>query len=483
MTAARPVPPSASLPPDDAPSAGVRFDDALRARCGERRVPALSAAVGRAGAVAWTGTAGWAPSGPGTAFRIGSITKPMTAVAVLRLAVAGRLGLNDPVGRYLADAPAPDATVAQLLTHTAGLAAEPPGPWWERHGAGSWAELVASGVERLWEPGERHHYSNVGYAVLGRLVEEAHGRSWDAVLRDEVWAPLGMTGTGRTPPGEAAVGYAVHPDADTVLVEPVAAYGAMGPAGEVWSTPADLVRFGSWLVGAGDDGGAGDDVLPLACRRRMATPRAVVDDDVPFTAAWGLGVSVHHGPGEGGRNARRTVGHGGSVPGFTATLRADPATGDVVAVCGSSTAGFGDASFLLDLLGVPGPAPEPAVAGGAGGTDPDALALAGTWYWGPMPYTVSVRADGCLDLGSPDGRSTVFDRTPEGWVGVAGGYWRGERLRPVATGTPAEALDVGTFHLTRAPYDPATAVPGGVDPAGWRAVPVSPSAAERDAGS
>ncbi|MEU2201043.1 serine hydrolase domain-containing protein [Isoptericola sp. NPDC019482] len=465
MTAARPDP-SPTTMPDEA----ARFDGALRARCRERRVPALSAAVGRAGEVVWTGSAGWAPAHSGTAFRIGSITKPMTAVAVLRLADAGRLGLNDPVGRHLADAPAPDATVAQLLTHTAGLPAEPPGPWWERHGAGTWDALVASGVVPLWEPGERHHYSNVGYAVLGRLLEEAHGRSWDAVLRDEVWTPLGMTGTGRTPSGDAAVGYAVHPHDGTVLVEPVAAYGAMGPAGEVWSTPSDLVRFGSWLVGAA--GGAGDDVLPLAWRRRMTTPRAVVDDGVPFTAAWGLGVSVHHGPGEGGRAARRTVGHGGSVPGFTATLRADAATGDVVAVCGSSTAGFGDASFLIDLLGAQGPAPAAAAS-----VDPDAAALAGTWYWGPMPYTLSPRADGRVDLSAPDGRGTVFARSSDGgWIGVEGGYWRGERLRLLEAGA-AQALDVGTFHFTRTPYDPATAVPGGVDPAGWRAVP-APRAAD-----
>ena len=457
MTAPAPLPTDAArLDPD-------LFDDALRRRRRETRVPALSAAVGRGGEVAWAGTAGWAPADAGTAFRIGSISKPMTAVAVLRLAAAGRVALNDPVGRHLPDAPAPDATVAQLLTHTAGLPAEPPGPWWERHGAGPWDELVASGVEPLWEPGERFHYSNVGYAVLGRLLTEAHGRPWDEVLHDEVWAPLGMTRTGRTATGDAAVGYAVHPHADAVLVEPVAAYGAMGPAGEVWSTPSDLVRFGSWLVGADD---TGDDVLPRPWRRRMTTPRAVVaDDGLPFTAAWGLGVSVHHaGDGAG----RRTVGHGGSVPGFTATLRADPATGDVVAVCGSSTAGFGDAAFLLDLLDRP-------TAGGTGDpgvADPDVLALTGTWYWGPIPHTLARRADGCLELSSAGGRGTVFGPAADGgWVGVEGGYWLGERLRVVAAGTPAEALDVGTFHLTRAPYAPATAVPGGLDPRGWRAAP------------
>ncbi|SKC35151.1 serine hydrolase domain-containing protein [Krasilnikoviella flava] len=454
MADAHPAP----FPPDTT----SRLGDALRARCRDRRVPALSAAVGRAGEVAWAGTAGWSPADAGTVFRIGSITKPMTAVAVLRLVAAGRVGLNDPVGRHLPDAPAPDATLAHLLTHTAGLPAEPPGPWWERHGAGSWDELVASGVTPVGQPGERHHYSNVGYAVLGRLLEEAHGRSWDAVLHDEVWAPLGMSATGRTPRGGAAAGYAVHPHADAVLAEPVAAYGAMGPAGEVWSTPSDLVRFGSWLVGATD---GGDDVLPLGWRRRMAAPRAVVDDGEPFAAAWGLGVSVHHAAATGGSSARRTVGHGGSVPGFTATLRADPATGEVVAVCGSSTAGFGDAAFLLDLLDEPGRG-----SGAAGGVDAEVFALTGTWYWGPTPYTLELRADGRLDLSAEGGRGTVFGRSADGgWIGVQGGYWWGERLRPVTTGTPAQALDVGTFHLTRVPYDPATPVPGGVDPAGWSA--------------
>lgn len=478
MTAAEPAPPSTPQPTVLLPTeTAARLDEALRDRSRAQRVPALSAAVGRDGEVAWSGTAGWAPAGPGTAFRIGSITKPMTAVAVLRLAAAGRVGLQDPVGRHVPGAPAPDATLAHLLTHTAGLPAEPPGPWWERHGAGTWEELVASGVEPLGEPGERFHYSNVGYAVLGRLLEEAHGRPWDAVLRAEVWEPLGMTGTGREPAGDAATGYAVHPHADAVLPEPVAAYGAMGPAGEVWSTPADLVRFGSWLVGAGRT--AGDDaVLPLAWRRRMTTPRAVVDDGAPFSAAWGLGVSVHHTTPAGDARDRRTVGHGGSVPGFTATLRADPATGDVVAVCGSSTAGFGDAADLLDLLDLldagregPGDRADDLVP-----ADPDALALTGTWYWGPMAHSVTLRPDGLLALGSPGGRGTVFARSDDGgWVGVDGGYWRGERLRRVAPGTPAEALDVGTFHFTRRPYDAATDVPGGVDPSGWRAVPVPPA--------
>ncbi|MFE7505093.1 serine hydrolase domain-containing protein [Promicromonospora sp. NPDC057488] len=459
-----------------------------------RRVPALSAAVGRGGEVVWARvaaapwtagtTAGGAPAdgspagGPTAehAFRIGSITKPMIAVAVLRLVSEGLVALADPIGRHLPDAPAPDATIRHLLTHTSGLQAEFPGPWWERHGGPTWDELAASGVEQLWDPGEQYHYSNPGFAVLGRLVEVVRGGSWDKVLRAELWEPLGMTATGRAPVGPHVDGYAVHPDDDLVHHEPVPDYRAAGPAGEVWSTPSDLVRFGMWLVGREADRDAGEVVLPLELRRQLAVPRVVVDDAGPAGGPWatahGLGVRVRQD------GAVRTVGHGGSVPGFTADLRADVTTGDVVAVCGSSTAGFGDGTVLLAAFqghGVPaaGSAPDEPRPTPQPGSD----GLAGTWYWGPVPFDVRVDAAGRVDLRSRNsgGRGTLFD-VVRGEVdgehrgelrGVDGGYWLGERLRVVEAGGAPVALDVGTFHLTRAPYDPGTAVPGGVDGAGW----------------
>lgn len=442
------------------------------------RVPALSAAAGRGGQVVWADVAHapWAGSPtPEHAFRIGSVTKPMVAVAVLRLVAAGEVALADPIGRHLPDAPAPDATVRQLLTHTSGLQSEFPGPWWERHGGPTWDELVRSGVERLWDPGERYHYSNPGFAVLGRLVEVVRGGTWDAVLRDELWGPLGMTATGRVPVGPHVTGYAVHPHADLLHHEPVAEYHAAGPAGEVWSTPSDLVRFGLWLVGGEPDPDAGEAVLPLALRRQMAVPRVVVDDAGPDGGPWptshGLGVRVRQD------GTVRTVGHGGSVPGFTADLRADVVTGDVVALCGSSTHGTGGGAGLLAALrGAVAAAPLPlpsrahdgagAGAGLARGSEPGLIT--GTWYWGPIPHVVSIDVAGRVDLRSPDGgRGTVFDVVGGELRGVEGGYWLGERFEVREAGEGAVTLDVGTFHFTRAPYDPATAVPGGVDPRGW----------------
>ncbi|QAY64657.1 class A beta-lactamase-related serine hydrolase [Xylanimonas allomyrinae] len=456
------------------------------------RLPAASAAVARAGAVVWADAAGVVgPTGdaavPEHAFRVGSITKTMVAVCVLRLAESGALALEDAVGRHVPDAPAPDASLAHVLSHTAGLPAEPEGPWWERAGGRPWSAVARH--EAITAPGERFHYSNLGYAVLGRLLESVHARPWDDVLRTEVWEPLGMTSTGRRPAGPHVTGYAVHPHADLVHAEPVPDYDAMGAAGEVWSTPTDLARFGSWLVAAGPDGAwsAPDgDVLPVAARRRMCAPRALRDEPgVAWTAAYGLGVMVwdsEHGAGdavgaarvsasddEGDVRRRRTAGHGGSVPGFQAGLRADVVSGDVVAMCASSTAGVYDPVALLDVLdaGAPWVRPVP-----RDGVDAVALDLTGTWYWGPAPYTLRVRRGGLLELTARGGRGTVFAPAGAGaWVGVEGGYWLGEVLRPVAREGHTVALDVGTFCFTRSPYAPEAPLPGGADPRGWHPLP------------
>ncbi|MGI5187913.1 serine hydrolase domain-containing protein [Promicromonospora sp. CA-289599] len=468
------------------------------------RVPAVSAAAGRAGEVVWTGVASALQAGgptPEHAFRIGSITKPMVAVAVLRLVEEGKFALHDPIGAHLPEAPAADATIAELLSHTSGLPAEPAGDWWERAGGSTWEQIVASGLPRLVAPGTRYHYSNVGFAVLGRLVEVARGRAWDAVLRDELWTPLGMTATGRVPTGPHVPGYAVHPHAELVHDEPVADYLAMGPAGELWSTPSDLVRFGMWLACHDTFGEAGDAVLPAAARRLMTAPRMVVDEPgAAWTGAYGLGVQVRKDlidvPGlvpEQDTVPVRTVGHSGSVPGFTADLRVDVETGDAVAVIGSSTGGFGDGTGLLAALrgarpvvGLPAVVrgPESDSAGlsaglrtpGAAGTGGDAAAgvpeLTGTWYWGPVQFTLRAAAGRLALVGAPGVRGTEFapGGAPGTWVGVSAGYWQGETLRPVERDGRLVALDVGTFCLTRSPYAPEVEIPGGHDDVGWHAL-------------
>ncbi|WP_449066629.1 serine hydrolase domain-containing protein, partial [Planomonospora algeriensis] len=200
----------------------------IAAEQSESRLPSLAAAVVRDGEIAWFGARGrvdgyGADGGDGaqqpaaptvhTQYRIGSITKSMVAVVVMRLRDEGRLDLLDPIGKHVPGTPADEVTVAQLLSHTSGLTAEPPGQWWERTPGMPFAELLALlGPEAArHRPGRRYHYSNLGFGLLGELVARHRGTDWAAAVREEVLRPLGMRDTTTRPRAPHARGYAVHP--------------------------------------------------------------------------------------------------------------------------------------------------------------------------------------------------------------------------------------------------------------------------------
>src|SRR5690349_1815192 len=138
----------------------------------EGRTPSLVAAVRRQGQTVWDGSRscveGHAPDSD-TQFRIGSLTKTFTAVLVLRLRDEGLLDLSDPLEKHLPGTGAGEATIAELLAHTGGLAAESPGPWWERTPGSLRPELAdVLGEQPFLHPvGRLHHYSNPGYTLLG----------------------------------------------------------------------------------------------------------------------------------------------------------------------------------------------------------------------------------------------------------------------------------------------------------------------------
>src|SRR5690606_23068785 len=152
------------------------------------RAPSVVAAVVRGGRTVWTGARAWsgeAVPDADTQYRIGSITKTFTAVLVLRLRDEGVLDLGDPLEKHLPGTGVGEATIAQLLAHAGGLAAETPGPWWERTPGSLRPELAdVLGERPLVHPvGRRFHYSNPGYALLGALIEKVRGASWEDVLR------------------------------------------------------------------------------------------------------------------------------------------------------------------------------------------------------------------------------------------------------------------------------------------------------------
>src|SRR5215204_4287520 len=251
------------------------------------RAPSLVAGVVRDGGLAWSAGRGYvADPHTDVQYRIGSISKTVTAVAVMRLRDEGRLGLDDPLEQHLHGTPFGTRSVGQLLSHLAGASAESPGGWWERTPGGSLDDLGLSADDVVLGESRRFHYSNLGFG------------------------PLGMSRTTPRPVAPAAQGHAVHPWADVVLPEPEHHAGAMAAAGQLWATLADLGRFAGFLLG--DTAG----VLDPATLEEMTVP-AGVDPSAPGWSAYGLGLQVIRVEG------RTLVGHGGSMPGFLAGVFVD----------------------------------------------------------------------------------------------------------------------------------------------------------------
>ncbi|WP_326580879.1 beta-lactamase family protein [Streptomyces sp. NBC_00481] len=433
------------------------------------RAPSLVAAVVRGGETVWNGARtsveGHAPDA-NVQYRIGSITKTFTAVLVLRLRDEGVLDLGDPLEKHLPGTGAGEATIAELLAHTGGLAAESPSPWWERTPGSLRPELAdVLGEQPHRHPvGRRFHYSNPGFTLLGALVEQLRGAPWEDVLRREVLEPLGLRRTTWHPEAPHAGGWAVHPWADVMLPEQVEDLGRMGPAGQLWSTTGDLARF-AVLLAKGDDR-----VLSAESVAEMRTPAAPGEAaDVSAGSAYGLGMQLQH------RDGRFLVGHGGSVPGFLAQLLISVEDDVAAVVLTNCTSGPVVSEVAADLVRIVAEAepriPEPWRP--LPEVDRSVLELAGPWYWGTYSFVLRLVADGGLSLDplSATLRGARFRRNGDGsWTGLSG-YFAGELLRAVRRpdGTVSH-LDLGSFVFTRQPYDEGAPVPGGVDPEGWRGI-------------
>ena len=372
-----------------------------------------------------------------TAYRIGSITKTLTAVLVLQLRDAGRLSLDDPVARHLPEAGYAHLTLADLLGHTGGMRSEPAGSWWERSTGGDFAALAAANtasvVGTVAAPGEWFHYSNLGYGLLGEVVARACGATWWDAVQERLLAPLAMTRTTWGPVEPHAQGHSVEHFTGVLVEEPHTDTGAMAPAGQLWSTVGDLARWAALLAGRRPD------VIASATLSEMATPGP--------DPLYGLGLRLLDLDGRG------LVGHTGSMPGFVASLFVDPASGDGTVLLADATTG-------LDADGVPR-----ALLSGEGPVDvepwvptvsvPVAVQpLLGLWFWGHTATEwrwqherLEVRV---LQTGVT---AYAFEVREGGIVGVSG-YHRGETLHVHAT-----HLECATFVWTRVPYDPRAPVP------------------------
>jgi CubicO group peptidase (beta-lactamase class C family) len=398
-----------------------------------------------------------------TQYRIGSLTKTFVAVLVMRLRDEGRLDLAHPLGEYLDAGPAEGATIAQLLSHTAGLASETHGPWWERTPGDLRPKLadVLGPEPARHPPGRLFHYSNPGYALLGALVGQLREQPWTEALRQEILEPLGMVRTTLAPQSPHARGFAVHPWADVMQLEPADATGLMAPAGELWSTAEDLSRFAVFLLD-GDDR-----VLPASTIAEMRVPASPPGDDA-WSSGYGLGLQLFR------RDGFMLYGHSGSMPGFVSTLCVSSDHGIGGIALANATTGPDIGAIALDLIKIVAENEPslPARWAPLPDFDHDLLALTGLWYWGPRPYALRLQADRALELSpvAASGRGSRFRAEPDGtWTGLDG-YYAGEILQVMRGADGAvDHLDLGTFVFTREPYEQDAPLSARPDPQGWRA--------------
>lgn len=418
----------------------------------EGRLPSAVAGVVRDGRLVWCDGFGEVPGDPvDTQYRIGSITKTMTAVLVLQLADEGLLDLDVPVSGVLGDVGYADRTARELLAHSGGLQAEPAGEWWERSEGSGFGELVAAndGTGAVFPVGHRFHYSNLAFALLGEVVAVLRGESWWDVLTRRLLGPLGMEHTSYHPTGTHAQGFSVHPYARTLHAEPHTDTGAMAPAGQVWSTVGDLATYAAFLID-------GDPLVVSAERLAEAFAPWSGDPDSGLDYAHGLGFQLV--PGGSGT----LVGHSGSMPGFLATCFVDRVRRVGAVALSNATSGLDTrhaARRLLETLETCEPTMPPAWQPNP--EVPTAFAeLLGVWHWGATMHVFELEGqalvvrkgtDEVFRFGLADGRI----------VGLSG-YQAGEELR-VARNPDGSVnhLDLATFVFTRLPYDPAAPIPGG----------------------
>jgi CubicO group peptidase (beta-lactamase class C family) len=303
------------------------------------------------GALAWTRSWGYAntesqqPVGDGTYYRIGSITKQFTALALLQLAERGRLRLSDPLVKHVPEfsqvkSPYPDApaiTLLQLATMTSGLAREPSGAF--DHSAGSsaqWEQIVLRLLPRVTyahEPGTKYLYCNIGYALLGVALGRAAGQPFTTYVHQQIVAPLGMTETGWEPTAamrpRLARGYDVDRSGKIDFGGPDKEWEGRGyrvPNGALITTMKDLSKFVAWELGSGPD-------TLLKRETQQDNYSRVMTAAGDMRGGYGIGFQVQR------QGALVAYGHGGTTNGFLSQALFDRESKTGVIVFRSVTGG------------------------------------------------------------------------------------------------------------------------------------------------
>jgi CubicO group peptidase (beta-lactamase class C family) len=433
----------------------ARLERIVRQAQREKRAPSISAAVIRDTELIWETAVGVADveadleATPDTQYRIGSITKTFTAAAIMQLRDAGKLELEDTLDRHV-EGVAHTPSIRRLLSHASGLQRETQDDSWLSLRFAPPDELLETleQAELVLPSGARFHYSNLAFALLGIVVERVSGMPYQDYVRERLFEPVGLTRVSFEPKSPAAKGYLAQPYADGVWATVGVETGAWASAGQLWGTAADICRWGAFLADPDES------VLKQSSAEEMRTVQAISDHE-RWLSGYGLGLGLYR-DGE-----RILAGHGGSMPGFIATLGFSAKEKVVVtALTNESEADISELGVALlgttveewpvapDTWRIGEPPPD------------DVVPLLGIWFMEAARVVFRWR-EGKLEArfdGMPDWQpSSVYEReTDDRWRTVSGPE-HGEALRVV------RAEDGSVGRLVWAGY-PVTREPGP-----WRA--------------
>jgi CubicO group peptidase (beta-lactamase class C family) len=245
------------------------------------------------------------PNTPTTKFRLGSITKQFTAASILLLEERGKLKVEDPVKKYMPDAPATwdKITIFNLLTHTSGIPNFTSFPDYRD------TEAVATTPEKLvarfrdkpldFEPGTKWSYSNSGYVLLGYLLEKISGQTYSNFVQQNIFAPLGMKDSGYDSNfaviERRAAGYSrfMNSSVNAGFIHMSIPFSA----GALYSTTEDLLRWEQGLFGG-----------------KLLKPESLAKMTTPFKEDYAFGLVVTS------KDGHKRIVHGGGIEGFNTSL-------------------------------------------------------------------------------------------------------------------------------------------------------------------
>ena len=381
-----------------APRWAPPLDSVLTAALTRTATPGVQVAVVLDGRLVYERAMGLAdaesqrPATTRTLFRIGSVTKMLTAATLLELAAAGKLDPQTPIGRYvpeLATRRVGTVTTHQLLTHTAGWLDN--AVTYGRMGEGALGEVFREVTDTLFftDPGQVISYSNPGFSMAGYVAERAGEARFATLAERLVLRPVGMTRSTFRPlevmTTDFAQGHMGSPGSAPAMVRPYTENTAQWAAGFLFSTAGELARFTMALMQDGELDGKR--VLAPTTVQRLTTGYQPIPGD--STARYGYGLVI------GRKDGARVWEHGGAINGFDAMVTMWPERRAALIVLDNRS---GSPLTEIDrfvretVLTLP-PRPTPTAVTPRVGTAEEQRAIVGTYAMGATRVSIATSSD------------------------------------------------------------------------------------------